>query len=141
LLAGALFVCLGIGESPTGGDKNVQASSVYAAPPEKPVDFLVVDDLGQGQISEQVTLLIDGKNVGDLTVDREHPHSSIKINVSKAGQHSFHAEADAVFNDNGARLAYAGTGQGMIDVQANEKYSLRGSISGNTWLVSLEQEP
>lgn len=141
LLAGGLFVCLGIGETPAAGDKLVPASPVYAAQPDKPVDFTVIDDLGRQQISEQITLLIDGKNVGNLTVNQEYPHSSITVNVSKPGQHSFHAEAAAVFNENGIRVEYPGAGQGMIDVQPGKTYSLRGTKSGDTWLVTLEQEP
>jgi hypothetical protein len=144
-IVGVLFVCLGFGTNSTNPDKpgmheTVTPPPVYASQPEGPVEVMLVDDLGQGEISEQVTVLIDGKNVGNLTVNGDYPHSSLRINVSKPGQHSYTAEAAAVFNVKGYPTQYSGAGQGMIDIEPGRTYSLRGSISGNTWLVSLEEE-
>src|SRR5579871_4791957 len=69
-IVGLLFVCLGVGQADQ--DKR-QASPapvisnalpvVHASEPqeERPVDFVLSDQLGQGQVSEQVVVLIDGK--------------------------------------------------------------------------------
>lgn len=100
----------------------------------------MTDQLGQGQLSEQVTVLIDGKNVGNLTVNEQYPTSSLTVTVPHSGQHSYTAEAAAVFDIQGNPVEYTGAGQGMINVQRGQVYSLRGSISGNTWLVSIEEE-
>jgi hypothetical protein len=150
MIVGVLFVGLGFATNSTNSDKPsmhevvapppVYASQLSASQPEGPVEVMLIDDLGQGEISEQVTVLIDGKNVGNLTVNGDYPHSSLRINVSKPGQHSYTAEAAAVFNVNGYPMQYSGAGQGMIDIESGRTYSLRGSITGNTWLVSLEQE-
>jgi len=142
-IVGFLFVCLGFGANSNGASTPslpdpVAPTPVYAS--HGPVEVMLVDDLGQGEISEQVTVLIDGKNVGNLTVNGDYPHSSLRVSVNKPGQHSYTAEAAAVFNVQGYAMQYAGAGQGMIDVEPGKTYSLRGSISGNTWLVSLEQE-
>lgn len=142
-IVGFLFVCLGFGTNSNSASKPsvpdpVTPPPVYAS--QGPVEVMLVDDLGQGEISEQVTVLIDGKNVGNLTVNGDYPHSSLRVSVNKPGQHSYTAEAAAVFNVQGYATQYAGAGQGMIDVEPGKTYSLRGSISGNTWLVSLEQD-
>ncbi len=148
-LVGFLFVCLGFGANSSNPAKvnlpdPVTPQSVYAQggpiQASPPVEVMLIDDLGQGEISEHVSVLIDGKNVGNLTVNGDYPHSSLRISVDKPGQHSYTAEAAAVFNVQGVPVQYAGAGQGMIDVQPGKTYSLRGSITGDTWLVSLEQE-
>lgn len=144
-IVGFLFVCLGFGANSNSASKPtvpdaVTPPPVYASQPEGPVEVMLVDDLGQGEMSEQVTVLIDGKNVGNLTVNGDYPHSSLRVSVNKPGQHSYTAEAAAVFNVQGYPMQYTGAGQGMIDVESGKTYSLRGSISGNTWLVSLEQD-
>lgn len=144
-IVGLLFVCLGFGTNSANSAKPtipgaITPPPVYASQPTGPVEVMLTDSLGQGQISEQVTLLIDGKNVGDLTVNGDYPHSTLRISVDKPGQHSYTAEAAAVFNIQGTAVQYAGAGQGMINIEPGKTYSLRGSITGNTWLVSLEQE-
>lgn len=142
-VVGVLFVILGFGANANkGAEPNIPGTvtppPVYASP--GPVEVMLVDDLGQGEISEQVTVLIDGKNVGNLTVNGDYPHSSLRVSVNTPGNHSYTAEAAAVFNVQGYPMQYAGVGQGMIDVEPGKTYTLRGSISGNTWLVSLEEE-
>lgn len=145
LITGVLFICLGLGASEQAssartGDPPHDPGSVHAGTSDETVDFTLTDDLGEGEVSEQVTLLIDGKNVGDVTVNQDYPNSKLTITVPTAGFHSYTAEGTAVVNWDGTlrRLPFAG--QGMINVAAGKTYSLRGSISGDTWLVSIEQE-
>lgn len=142
---GLVFITAGFGshsENPLKPVDNGDHNLVHAGPPpEDAVEFNLIDDLGQGEVSEQVTLLMDGKDVGNLTVNQDYPHSKIRITVPHSGMHSYTAEATAVFNTQQGQFRYTGAGQGMIDVERGKTYSLRGSISGNTWLVSIEQEP
>jgi ABC-type sugar transport system ATPase subunit len=91
-------------------------------------------------VSDQVTVLVDGRTVGDLTVNQDYPDSRMTVTVPKPGQHSYTAEATAVFNADGNLLQYTGVGQGMIDVEPGRIYSLQGSISGNPWLVSIVEQ-
>lgn len=87
-----------------------------------------------------MTVLVDGKDIGNLTVNEEYPNSKLLVAVARPGRHSYTAEASAVFNDQGAQVEYRGAGQGIIDVHRGKNYNLRGSVTGNTWLVSLEEE-
>jgi hypothetical protein len=134
-VVGLLFICLGFGAT-AGESQPVVAGNTR----ELPVEFTLTDQLGDGELSEQVTVLVDGKNVGNLTVNGEYPSSQLMVTVPQSGQHSYTAEATAIFDLQGDRVQYAGAGQGMIDVQQGRVYSLRGSMSGNTWLVSIEEE-
>ena len=125
-IVGLVFVCLGF------------STSTQPIANDKPVEFTLTDQLGDGELSEQVTVLVDGKDVGNLTVNQEYPNSRLLVSVANPGQHSYTAEAAAVFNEQGTPVQYAGAGQGMINVQNGRNYSLRGSITGNTWVVSVE---
>lgn len=145
LVAGVLFICLGLGSSERAssagtGEPSYDASLVHASTPEEPVDFTLTDELGEGEVSEQVTLLIDGKNVGDVSVNQDYPNSKMTITVPTPGLHSYTAEGTAVVNFQGDLRKFPFAGQGMINVAAGKTYSLRGSISGDTWLVSIEEE-
>jgi hypothetical protein len=147
-LLGLVFITVGFGshsDNPPrtidNGDHSVVHAGPQPPPPEEPVEFTLIDDLGQGEVSEQVTILIDGKDVGNLTVSQDYPHSKIRVTVPHSGQHSYTAEATTIFSGSQGQFRYDGAGQGMIDVQRGKTYSLRGSVTGNTLFVSLEQEP
>jgi hypothetical protein len=147
---GIVFISVGFGshsENPPRAVDNTDHNLVHAGPPplsppeDGPVEFTLIDDLGQGEVSEQVSILIDGKDVGNLTVSQDYPHCKIMVTVPHSGQHSYTVEATTIFSDAQGRFRYNGAGQGMIDVQRGKTYSLRGSITGNTLFVSLKQEP
>jgi hypothetical protein len=129
---GALFIILGVGMESKGSSPTPPVSS-----PSSAVDFMIHDALGEDQVSEQITILIDGKSVGTLTVNEYHPNARITVTVPQSGRYSYTAEATAVFHINGRLHPYAGTGQGMIDVKPGKNFRLAGSMSGNTWLISL----
>ena len=143
-LLGVVFITVGIGSHADDSPKPVNNNDnnlVHAGPPpDVPVEFNLIDDLGQGEVSEQVTILIDGKDVGNLTVNQEYPHCKIRVTVPRAGQHSYTAEATTTFSSPQGQFGYNGAGQGMIDVQPGKTYSLRGSVTGNALFVSIEQD-
>jgi hypothetical protein len=139
-IAGIVFICLGIGIASV--EKNPLLSpgpSSIAARPDSasPCDFTIRDELDTGQASEQVTLQIDGKTVGTLTVNQQYPTAMLRWNVERPGQYSYYVDALAVFEDGNE---YSGVGQGMINVAQGKGFALQGSFSGNTWLVTLTED-
>ena len=142
VVIGVLFIGLGFGSTPSDPKSSPNGPSpVYAdTPQEEPVDFVLTDQLGEYELSEQVTILIDGKDVGNLTVNQEYPNSRLMVTVPKRGQHSYTADAVAVFNDQGNPVQHEGAGQGMIDVRQGKTYSVVGSVTGDTWLVSIQEQ-
>jgi hypothetical protein len=136
-IVGVLFVCLAMADEP---DKP--GPVVHAGEPghPAPVEFTLSDQLGDGEICEQVTVLVDGKDLGNLSVSEQYPNARLRVAVPEPGQHSYTAEATAVFNIQGTAQQYDGAGQGMINVQPGKNYSLRGSITGDTWLVSIAED-
>lgn len=142
-IVGLIFVCLGFSR-PTNDSlpvsPDLQGQHFEPRLSAERVEFTLTDQLGEGELSEQVTVLVDGKDVGNLTVNQEYPNSRLLIAVANPGQHSYTAEATAVFDDEGTPVQYTGAGQGMINVQNGRSYSLRGSMTGSTWLVSIEEQ-
>lgn len=124
--AGLTFIILGIGIQPNGSPGKANSSPVY---------FTISDNLGEEQVSEQVTVVIDGRNVGDLTVNEEYPSSSITVTVPQEGRYSYTLDASAVFK--GSTREFSGVGQGTIDVKADKAFTARGCVSGSTWIATL----
>jgi hypothetical protein len=152
LVAGGCFIVLGIGQNasvnaPTSPNIPLVSGDVSKPTPpppvakEEPVEFSIYDQLGQNEISEQVTILLEGRRVGTLTVNEEYPGPAmISVTVPQTGRYSYTAEATAAFNFNGERRDFACAGQGTINVRRGKSFDLRGSInSSNTLLISLEE--
>lgn len=139
-LAGVFFILLGIGlaqPAPTSPENENKSGTSTPILPTAAVDFAIYNTLGEGQVSEQVTVFIDGKFVGTLTINEHYRDAVITINVPEAGRYSYSVEARAVFNYRGQLFEYTGTGQGIINVEPGKEFDLAASISGDTWLVNL----
>ena len=126
-VGGLAFITLGIG---------IQCRDTT---PEKanssPVNFTISDVIGDEQVSEQITVVIDGRNVGDLTVNEQDPRSTITVTVPREGKYSYVLDASAVFKGDNAELH--GVGQGTIDVKSEKAFTARGCVSGNRWIATL----
>jgi hypothetical protein len=107
------------------------------SPDQKYVDFFVHDELGSDQLVEQVSINVDGRQVGQITVTREFPTSAITVTIPSGGTHSYSVNAQATFDVDGQPVEHIGVGQGMIDIQKGDHFHMEGGISGNTWLISL----
>jgi hypothetical protein len=146
-IAGMVFIILGIGLGGTqiGTNQEAQASQDDAderTRRARPVEFTIYDQLGEGQVTEQVTVLIDGELKGQLTVDRRNPQSMLTVTVPHRGRYSYTIESRTrVVDADGNRKEYPGAGQGMVAVDAGKRFDLVGTPNGNTWLVTLMDGP
>lgn len=107
--------------------------------PTTSVIFKIHDQLYQGQLEVATVVLIDGKNVGTVSLNPSSPESTLKVTVPKVGKYSYTLYSVAVQSHNGTAVRIAGNGQGMINVDNNDFFFLRGQLSGNTWVISLEK--
>lgn len=88
---------------PPGGDNIARADA-------GPVHFTVRDQLGENQISEQVTIILDGRRVGDLTVNADYPETRVEISVSEAGRHDYTVDVSSLETDpDGMAVERSGT--------------------------------
>jgi len=131
-IVGLAFI--GVGIEMTGRVKPNEPG-IPSQPP--PIEFTVRDHLGENQVSEQVTIIIDGKPVGNLTVNEQYPYSEIRVTVPRNGKYSYTIDARAVFRSDEELIEYVGAGQGMINVAPQKSFDLQGTVSGETWLVVM----
>jgi hypothetical protein len=134
--AGAVCILLGIAMStpPEAGPGD----NVARAAETGPVHFTVRDQLGENQISEQVTVILDGRRVGDLTVNADFPESQIEVSVDDPGRHDYTVDVSSLETDvDGTAVERTGTGQGSIVVESGADYSVGFSESGDTRNVTL----
>lgn len=142
-IARILSTVVGIMLMLTGIGMAAQPSSTDSPPTvsqDQPATaFTIFDRLGENQLSEQATILVDGKIVGNLTVNSDFPDAQTTVTVPQPGQHSYTVEASANFYDpeTGKPFFYTGAGQGMIQVHDGANFRLARSVSGNSWIVSL----
>lgn len=147
-ISGVLFVLWGVGISGPSAAKVEEAksyaptsASALAAAPENPVEFTIHDEFGQdGRLSEQITISIDGKFVGQLTANQQDPRSMLTVTEPRPGRYSYSLFATKIMNINGTAYRYEGTGQGMITVDQGKKFELVEGTSGDTWLISLVEQ-
>lgn len=120
---------------------GVAPKPVEAPEPSPPANVVVHNRLAPNQVSERVTLVVDGRIAGTLELNQQRPQGDIPLNLPSAGKYSYTAEAQAWFvNAYGQMMQGFGTGQGSIDVASGRHFNLVGSWSGNTWLISLVEE-
>lgn len=106
-----------------------------------PVQFMIYDNLGTNQINEQVSIAIDGKDVGTLIVDVNNPHSNLPVTVSQEGKHSYSATSYLIVNNNGQSITYYGNGQGYINVASGKNFWVTDDYRGNTVIIGLSDTP
>lgn len=124
------------------GPPQPPATDSPVSQPARALENVVVhNQLGANQVSEQVTLLVNGRVAGTLVVDQQNPRADLRLDLPSAGTYSYTAQAQAWFRDAyGQMVQGVGAGQGQIDVAAGKHFDLVGSWSGNTWLISLVEE-
>jgi hypothetical protein len=149
-VAGVLFLTLGfsgttvpeVARSPVAhADTPVQAPTEPTAPPPSSVDFTVQDELGELQITEQITVHIDGRMVGTLTVDAVHPTSTLTVTVPEPGRYEYTLESSTMFDLDSGPTEIPGHGSGQIDVKAGSAFSIVYDIGETELLLELEEAP
>lgn len=139
---GAVCMLLGLGvtnlDNPRRGPDPATAAQISANTATGPVHFTVHDDLGDTQVSEQVSVIVDGRHVGDLTINGDFPTSNLDISVDQPGRHDYTlgASSEELAAD-GSVVERDGTGQGTIMVEAGESFHVEYADSGDTRNLAL----
>jgi hypothetical protein len=135
---GMFFVVLGIGLDPSTSDPGSALSNPQSTnPPQSSINFTISDKLGAeiGQVSEQVTVFINERMVGTLTVNQDYQQAVLQVTVPSPGGYTFTANGRAVFSDGVERSC---AGQGNVDVSDGKNYAVTANIGGNTCSITLE---
>lgn len=137
---GGLLVAWLTQTSGSGAIDTTYPSQAAHNRPETSIDFTITDQLGEDQITEQVSVVIDGRSVGTLTVDVVHPTASLTVTVPTAGLYQYKLDSTTIYEtDDGGGVKYTGTGNGQIQVSAGRSFALVGELVGDrTLAIALE---
>jgi hypothetical protein len=127
IIAGLAVTWLTTNEGPAGQPKAEPTAVAYT--PAASVDFLIVDELGASQLTEQVAVVIAGRSVGTLTVDVVHRTASLTVTVPTAGTYEYEVRSTTVFQDNnGDAFELTGVGHGQLRVSAGRSFAVVGEL-------------
>jgi hypothetical protein len=114
-------------------------STVSVTTPAPSVDFTIADALGEGQITEQIKVHVDGRLVGTLTVDIAHSTSTLTVTVPKAGRYSYTLSSLSTFElDDGEVAEISGYGHGQVDIIAGKALEVRYEVGQDQLDLTLE---
>lgn len=105
---------------------------------QAPIEFYIRDHLAADQISEDVRVLIDSREAGRLSVDKDHLISVLPVTVSEPGQHQYTLEVTALMSKGRARMQRVG--QGTFVAAQGKTFRLTGGRTGDAGAVRMEEE-
>jgi hypothetical protein len=89
------------------------------------IEFTVLNELGEIQVSEEVQIYMNGQLVANLIVNQQQVTASAKVKVPKAGSYNYTVLADGIFFDQfGQTYRQQGRGDGVIEVNAGSVFTL-----------------
>jgi hypothetical protein len=114
-------------------------------PPTEPysggqsIDFAITDQLGEGQISERISVTVNGRMVGTLTVDTVHTNGSVTVTLPSAGTYDYLLKASMVIEDSyGDPVAVTGYGTGTLQASNGRSFAVAGDYSTDPVSLSLQ---
>jgi hypothetical protein len=143
-IVGVFCILLAIGLSTTGSTMakdNAPRAVSTATPAPEVARFRLHDELGDGQVTEQVTIVFDGRQVGDIKVNEDFPTGTLEVTVPHAGAYDYTlaSETEELLDD-GTLGVIDGAGQGRITVTDGGDYDVQMADSGSTRALTLVAE-
>jgi hypothetical protein len=135
-LIGFVLVIFGIGVI-SGSPKADPASPAVG----NLAKFNIVDNkLADAQESEEVRILLDGKEVGTLSIDSNNTLSTLVVDGASPGVHGYTLLVTMVVSDgDGNKGTLRANGMGTINVSDGKIFRVRGNWDGKSWLPYLEE--
>ena len=110
-----------------------------APAPVSAIDFLITDELGNGQVTERVVVVIDGRSVGTLTVDTVHRTASLTVTVPRAGLYEYELSSTMVLEDEyGTTYERVGYAAGQLQVTGGRSYAVVGDYDLDPVALALQ---
>lgn len=98
-------------------------------PPSPPtsegVRILVQSELFDGELSERVSLTIDGLPWGEIVLDHEHPQGLLRIGLPGAVKLRYSMDFQNTVDFDGTVRALRGAADGTLDVRDGQVYRVR----------------
>lgn len=118
---------------------SLNSDQQQAEPVGSPIEFTLYDRLERNQVSKYLSVAVDGKSAGTMTLDSAHPSGTLKIGVPKAGAHSYSIEGVLTVRSLfGRQRQFKGAGRAAIDVSQGQTFEPRVDLQGNDAHFSLQ---
>jgi hypothetical protein len=102
------------------------------------VNVTIHDELGEGQVNEQVNLVMGGRAVGDLTVNREFPEAAIEVTLPSEGRQDYTLQSRSHhLAMDGTEVVIDGSGQGSISVEDGDEFDVQYADNGQARNLTL----
>jgi hypothetical protein len=142
-ITGVIFLLVGIGATTLADPRPAEATPTTSVEStgqttSTPIDFTVRDELGPDQITEQITVHIDGRMVGTLTVDAVHPDATVTVTVPKPGQYDYSLDSRSTFDLDSGPTEISGHGAGTINVREGASLSVVYDVGQDDLVLSLQ---
>jgi hypothetical protein len=89
------------------------------------------DELGPDQVSEEIRVFLDGRDVGVLRVDRRTPKAQLTAKLSRAGRHRYRLDYTRVRK---GKAPARGTSESEVVIEHSRPLLLYADDEGNTYL-------
>jgi hypothetical protein len=129
---GGACIVLGLGMTSVEADRGEHTANAVevaqaAEPEQAPVEFAIRDQLGELQISETITVVVDGRHAGELTIDEAQPESELSISVDEPGRHDYTIAVSSVelAEDGLSFVERERSGQGSIVAESGARFDIR----------------
>ena len=121
-------------------NSNPGPSAGHDQPVQQPVHIELTDELGDNQVSEQVSVVFDGRKVGDLKVDADYPTAQLEITLPAAGRYDYTIASDSQeLADDGTVNEITGSGSGSVTVADGNVFDVELADNGMARDVTLVQ--
>lgn len=155
-IVGFLFLFLGLRASsdqapapvrepppPAAQSRPSADSSSLELPPQPPgkkrTRFTIRDQLTAGLVHEQVTIFLNGQNVGTLVTTDHAPSTKIEVSVPEEGTYEYRLVALGVAEQGGMRYPVSGAWQGEITIANGKVFEIMFENPGNMVLEEVQQ--
>jgi hypothetical protein len=138
-VTGVLFLLIGFAVSGAASpNPSPTPAPVSSGDMTGPIHLTMQDQLGEGQITEQIAVHVDGRMVGTLTVDEVNPASTLTVTLPKAGQYDYSLDSTTVFDDGEGPIEVPGHGAGTLDARDGAALSVSYEDGGDHLVLYLE---
>jgi hypothetical protein len=99
-----------------------------------PLKVTIADELGPGQVSEEITVFLDGRHVGVIKIDQQSPKAQLPLTVAKAGRYDYRLEAKRQLK---GKQPVAVSSKGDVVIDGRGHLGIYADPTGKTYLVAI----
>ena len=118
------------GPAPTGSSPEPEPSSSSSV--------RIFYTLAAQQIAGEISVVVDGRPAGLLTVSLNDPTAVLDVPVTSAGSHTYRLAGRTTFRSGNGDVEVAAYGRGVVDASPGDDLAVRSEPGGQAIVLTLE---